>query len=101
APPELSTTALTMPDFATCSLHNTGFALHRLAVKTLAESNRGPSFTTTATSLVPDDLRPATTPLARNPRGPVTVMAPPPPGSPRPRAPPPATRASRDPRCPR
>ena len=38
---------------APARLHSTGLALQRLAVKTLAESWRGPSLTTRATSLAP------------------------------------------------
>jgi hypothetical protein len=74
APPELSTTARTMPALSTCWLHSTGAALTRFAVNTPAAVASGPSLTTSATSSPPDAFSPAATPLARNPFGPVTLM---------------------------
>jgi hypothetical protein len=38
APPELSTIARTTPSLTTSWLHSTGFALQRLAVKTVADA---------------------------------------------------------------
>ena len=81
APPELRTTALTTPSFTTSLLHSTGLARQRLAVKTLALANDGPSLTTRATSVAPLDLSPAATPDARKPWGAVTLMAPSPVGA--------------------
>ena len=62
APPELRTTARTRPPVTTCSVHSTGAALTRLAVKTPAAASSGPSLTTSATSGLPLALRPAARP---------------------------------------
>ncbi len=50
-------------------------ALQRLAVNTVAESWVGPSLTTSARSLAPVLLSPATTPAARKPAGVVTLIS--------------------------
>ena len=75
APPELSTTARARPSAMTCWDQSTGAALTRFAVKTAAATSDGPSLTTSATSRPPLSLRPAATPLARNPFAAVTLTA--------------------------
>src|SRR4051794_10568874 len=66
--------ARTMPSLTTSLLQITGLAMQRLAVKTLALADDGPSLTTRARSSPPEDFRPAATPPARKPAGWVTLM---------------------------
>ena len=73
APPEFSTTASTRPSVTTWRDQCTGAAATRLEVKTAAAAFSGPSLTTRARSGLPDALRPALTPAARNPWGAVMV----------------------------
>src|SRR4051794_15181855 len=73
APPEFRTTARSRWPASTWRLHCTGAAGKRLVVKTPAAASSGPSLTTRATSGSPLDFSPAATPVARKPRGAVTV----------------------------
>jgi hypothetical protein len=74
APPELRTTARSLPVASTCSDQRTGAALTLLRVNTPAAVELGPSLTTSARSRVRLVLSPAATPAARKPSGCVTVM---------------------------
>src|SRR5690606_22277863 len=77
APPELRTTASRRPSAIAWRLQMTGAATTRLDVNTPAAVNWGPSLTTSATSGLPEALRPAVTPAATNPWGCVTLTMPP------------------------
>src|SRR5690606_4564403 len=72
APPELRTTAETMPSVTTWRDQSTGAPTTRFDVKTAAPTWSGPSLTTSTRSGLPEALSPAVTPLARKPRAAVT-----------------------------
>ena len=73
AEPELRMTARAPPSATAARDHATGAATTRLVVKTPAATSSGPSLTTRARSGLPEALRPARTPAARNPAGAVTL----------------------------
>ena len=74
APPEFRMTASTRPSLMTSRDQCTGAAATRLEVNTAAAAFPGPSLTTRARSGLPEVLRPAVTPAARNPWGTVMLM---------------------------